>query len=232
MMLQKITRRMRQIHNVLALVVGAQILLWMGSGLYFTLFPIETVRGEHLRAPQETALSLPEAGLMPVDALAAGAGRVTLKPWLGRSVYVVEGEAGTAMFDAATGEALTPLDETAAQAVAIANWAGRGELASVQLVEAAPSESGRKGEPMWRADFEGPDKATFWITPDTGEVRAVRTGVWRLFDLMWGLHIMDWSARETIASWWMKAFAFGGLVMSLAGAWLLVRRLAQGRLLR
>jgi hypothetical protein len=30
----------------------------------------------------------------------------------------------------------------------------------------------------------------------------------------------------------MKAFAFGGLVMSLAGAWLLVRRLAQGRLLR
>ena len=52
MLFQKITRRMRQIHNVLALVVGTQILLWMGSGLYFTLFPIETVRGEHLRAPQ------------------------------------------------------------------------------------------------------------------------------------------------------------------------------------
>jgi hypothetical protein len=136
------------------------------------------------------------------------------------------------MFDAATGEKLTPLTEADARAVAQYNWAGQGEVASASLLEAAPSESGRKGDPMWRIDFEGKDKATFWVTPDTGEVRAVRTGIWRVFDLMWGLHIMDWSARETIASWWMKAFAFGGLMMSLAGAWLLARRLAMGTLLK
>lgn len=231
-MIRKFTRRMRQIHNVLALVVGTQILLWMVSGLYFTLFPIETVRGTHLRAPAADALAVPEAGFVPIDTLAAGASKVSLKPWLGRAVYVVETEAGADMFDAATGEKLTPVNEAGARAVADDNWAGQGEIASARLLEAAPSESGRKGEPMWRIEFEGKDKATFWVTPDTGEVRAVRTGIWRLFDLMWGLHIMDWSARETIASWWMKAFAFGGLMMSLAGAWLLARRLAMGTLLK
>lgn len=226
------SRRMRQIHNVLALVVGTQVLLWMVAGLYFTLYPIETVRGSHLRAPMEQALTVPADGWVPAGPLAEGASGGMLKPWLGRAVYVVERETGTQMFDAATGEQLTSLDGAAARAVAQANWGGQGMLASASLVRAAPSESGRKGDPMWRIEFEGKDTATFWVTPDTGEVRAVRTEVWRLFDLMWGLHIMDWSARETIASWWMKAFAFGGLMMSLAGAWLLVRRLSMGTLLR
>jgi hypothetical protein len=232
MKMWQVTRRMRQIHNVLALVVGTQVLLWMVSGLYFTLYPIETVRGSHLRAPVEQVLTPPAEGWVPAGPLAEGARAVMLKPWLGRAVYVVEHEAGTQMFDAATGDQLTPLDEVTARSVAEANWGGQGTLTSAMLVEAAPSESGRKGDPMWRIEFEGKDTATFWVTPDTGEVRAVRTGVWRLFDLMWGLHIMDWSARETIASWWMKAFAFGGLMMSLAGAWLLVRRLTMGTLLR
>ncbi len=228
----QVSRRMRQIHNVLALVVGTQILLWMVSGLYFTIYPIETVRGAHLRAPVEQVLNVPPGGWVPPGSLAEGARDVTLKPWLGRAVYVVERGTGARMFDAVTGEQLSPLGEASARAVAQANWGGQGTLASAELVDAAPSESGREGEPMWRIEFEGKDTATFWVTPDTGEVRAVRTGVWRLFDLMWGLHIMDWSARVTIASWWMKAFAFGGLMMSLAGAWLLVRRVSMGTLLR
>ncbi|MEZ5997513.1 MAG: hypothetical protein R3B98_02330 [Hyphomonas sp.] len=228
----KITRRMRQIHNVLALVVGAQILLWMVSGLFFTLYPIETVRGAHLRAPVDEALVVPDTGWIAPGDVAAGAGSVTLRPWLDRTVYVVESASGIRMIDAVTGAELSPLDEAAARRVAEHNWGGEGMLASAALVAAAPSESGRKGEPMWRIEFEGRDAATFWITPDTGEVRAVRTTIWRTYDLLWGLHIMDWSARETFSTWWIKAAAFTGLVMSLAGVWLLVRRLSTGSLLR
>lgn len=230
--MSQVTRRMRQVHNVLALVVGAQVLLWIVSGLFFTLFPIETIRGELLRAAVKETLVPPDGGwLAPSDA-AAGASRVTLKPWLGRAVYIVETEGGTRMLDAATGETLSPLDETAARAVAEHGWAGQGMLQSVSLVAKAPSESGRAGQPMWRVDFSGKDTATFWVTPDTGEVRAVRTGLWRTYDLLWGLHIMDWTARETFSTWWIKAVAFGALAMTLAGVWLLIGRVKGGRLLR
>ncbi len=85
---------------------------------------------------------------------------------------------------------------------------------------------------MWRAQFEGPDTATFWIDPQDGELAAVRTGWWRAFDLFWGLHIMDWQNRETISSWWMKLFAFASLVLTLAGIWLVIDRLRKGTLLR
>ena len=227
----KITRRMRQVHNVLALVVGAQITLWVLSGLFFTLFPIEQVRGEHLRAPTETVLP-PSGVYVPVESVAGGATRVTLRPWQGRAVYAVEDADGTRMLDAATGDALSPLDAAAARAVAETAWAGNGAVDRAVRIEQAPAESGRAGRPMWRVDFAGPDRATFWITPDTGEVRAVRTGLWRSYDLLWGLHIMDWSARETFTTWWIKATAFGALVMTLAGIWLLVVRLSAGRLLR
>jgi len=43
---------------------------------------------------------------------------------------------------------------------------------------------------------------------------------------------MDWSARETFTTWWIKAMAFGALAMTLAGIWLLVGRVKGGRLLR
>lgn len=35
-------------HKYLALIIGAQIFLWVGSGLFFSIVPIEKIRGEHL----------------------------------------------------------------------------------------------------------------------------------------------------------------------------------------
>ena len=39
-------RRFRKIHKYLGLVIGIQLLLWAAGGLFFSLNPIEKVRGE------------------------------------------------------------------------------------------------------------------------------------------------------------------------------------------
>ena len=39
----------RRIHKIVGLVFGIQLVFWTLSGLFFTLFPIEQVRGENLR---------------------------------------------------------------------------------------------------------------------------------------------------------------------------------------
>lgn len=44
--------------------------------------------------------------------------------------------------------------------------------------------------------------------PDSGKILAVRTDNRRLFDLMWGLHIMGCSEREYTNSIWLFGFAF------------------------
>jgi hypothetical protein len=229
-----IPRFIPRLHNILGLLVGGQVLLWIVSGLFFTVFPIAQIRGEHLRAEAPATLTLPAGGLAVIDGLfGADVATVRLKPFLGSAVYETETAAGKALFDAATGVPLSPLDEGWARSVAEASWAGDGALTSLTLIGAAPREAGRgQGRAMWRADFDGHDTATFWIDPQAGDIIAVRTGLWRTYDLLWGLHIMDWTNRETFTSWWMKLAAFLSLVLTLAGIWLVVLRVRRGKILR
>lgn len=230
----KLTRYVSRLHKVLGLVIGAQLLLWTLSGLFFALRPIEEVRGEHLRGPARTELPVLPEGLLPAaeiqERTGDGVRQLRLKPYLGGVVWEAETDAGLILLDALTGAPRSPVPEEEARQLALDGWAGRGELANLQLVNSAPQETGRKGRALWRADFTGKDTATFWIDPDKGEIVAVRTNWWRAFDLFWGLHIMDWQGRETISSWWMKLFAFGALMLTVAGGWLLVDRARKGRL--
>ena len=62
-------RRARQLHLWLGLAIGAQVGLWLISGLFMTWFPIEEVRGEHLRAEAEPAVFANMSGLLTPDAI-------------------------------------------------------------------------------------------------------------------------------------------------------------------
>ncbi len=44
---------LRKLHRWLGLLMAVQIIAWMASGLYFSIFPIEEIRGVHLtRVPE------------------------------------------------------------------------------------------------------------------------------------------------------------------------------------
>ncbi|TAJ26242.1 PepSY domain-containing protein, partial [Bosea sp. (in: a-proteobacteria)] len=40
------------------------------------------------------------------------------------------------------------------------------------------------------------EKTSFYLSPATGEVVTRRSGVWRIFDFFWRLHVMDWNDGE------------------------------------
>ncbi|KCZ64217.1 hypothetical protein L53_06860 [Hyphomonas sp. L-53-1-40] len=229
----KLTWYVTRVHRLLALVVGAQLLIWTVSGFFFTLKPIEQVRGTHLRADMTLdPTSIPSGLTPPVGLQGAPILSADLKRLGDGYVWEVTDTSGTRLYDTVTGAARASLAEADIRAAATAHWAGRGRLETVALVDAAPAETGRAGQPLWRAEFTGQDTATFWIDPQTADLVAVRTPWWRAFDLLWGLHIMDWTSRETFTTWWMKLFGFGAVTLSLAGIWLLVDRARKGRLFR
>ena len=51
----------------------------------------------------------------------------------------------------------------------------------------------------------------------SGEVVAIRSNKWRIWDLMWGLHIMDWKERDNISNILLKVFSILALVSSITG---------------
>lgn len=58
----KVLRYSTQIHKWVGLVVGLQVLFWVGGGLVMTAIPIEAVRSEHrLKAAAPVALALDQA---------------------------------------------------------------------------------------------------------------------------------------------------------------------------
>lgn len=48
------------VHKWLALLVGIQIVFWVVSGLFFTIFPIQQIRSENLIRPAQTKPSIPQ----------------------------------------------------------------------------------------------------------------------------------------------------------------------------
>ena len=51
----------------------------------------------------------------------------------------------------------------------------------------------------------------------SGDIVAIRSAQWRIWDLMWGFHIMDWQERDNIDNILLKIFSVLALISSLSG---------------
>lgn len=207
----------RRAHRVLALIVGVQALLWMASGLYMTAISIDVIHGDHLAHTHRPALSdlgrlkaPAEVGIAPGEAL-------RLKQWLGRPVFEVGKGAQARLVDARTGAALTPISQATAQAIAQSLYQGDGKVDSVHWLTTAPQEVGTRPVPMWQVRFADGVATTLYISPFTGERLATRHTLWRAFDVMWMLHIMDYRTREDIGNPLLRIAAILGLLLTVAG---------------
>ena len=223
-----INRFARKLHLWLGIAIGVQLGLWLVSGLFMTLFPIEAVRGTHLRTDIEPVPIQMDERVLAAAAIVArvpDAQSVTLQSIDSQLVYVSKTVDGTDIRNAVTGEPFPQLTDSQARRIAKARYAGEGQIGRTTLYEThPPREYGRAG-PVWQVNFEKPDKASFYVDAKTGEVKAVRTGLWRTFDFMWGLHIMDWKSRENFNSWWIKSTALIAVIFFLSGLCLIILRL-------
>lgn len=80
----------------------------------------------------------------------------------------------------------------------------------------------RRPIPSWQVVLEG--GTHIYVNQQTGDIAAVRTPYWRIFDFMWGLHIMDISEREDTSHPILILFAALALTGSLMGCLLMFRR--------
>lgn len=221
----------RRAHKILGLVVGLQFLFWTASGLFFTIFPIEQIRGEHLIHDEMVGSIAIGPQVISPHKFAIGADEVVLKPGLQAPWYEVKSSSEYAVYDARDGKKLTPWTKEEAALIAQSYWKGEGEMTSIRLVENPPREAASK-VPLWRVQFDGADTGTLWVYTDRAKLRAVRTTKWRIFDVLWRFHIMDVTGDDRLDSWWLKLTAFLGFTMVLFGVTLLFDRARKRRLMQ
>ena len=100
---------------------------------------------------------------------------------------------------------------------------GGEEVIGTQLftAEASPLDF-RRPVDVWRVSLA--DGTYVYVGRETGRIEAVRTRWWRIFDIMWGLHIMDLDEREDTSHPILIAAAALSALAVLMGVILLFRR--------
>ena len=222
----RLMRRFAKWHIWLGWLVAIPLLLWTASGLLMVARPIEEVRGADLRIEAaEQALPVGFAPALPF--LAPGQPPVasyTLAMRAGQPVARIKyADGSAALFDATSGAQLSPLSAAAAREVVLRGIVGGKNIAEVRAfaAEAAPNDF-RKPIPSWQVTLK--DGTHVYVGRDSGEIEALRTPFWRLYDFMWGLHIMDPGGREDFHHPLIIGFAALALISAILGTALLFRR--------
>jgi len=208
------------IHKWLALIVGVQMLFWVASGLFFAIYPIAQVRSEHRVAPQYAApVAMTSHSPAEVAALLPEAPtRVTYEQDItGHPIALAEfAERRPILIDLDDWRVVSPLSVEAATLIAQTYVADAPRVRQARLVTEESTEY-RGPLPAWRVAFDDAEGLAVYVAADTGRVAARRSDLWRVYDALWALHIMDWRDHENFNTGVLIGASFTALITILAG---------------
>ena len=209
----------RKTHKYLSILISIQLLLWTISGIYFAFNQIELVRGEQYRLPQVFSVDLSKVNLV-LDSVNS----IQVARRFGEEILIVRKEAGIEYLNL-EGVALEKLSKTQATSI-VSAATSLTPLAVEEIIDPEPgSEYRGRNLPLFKVitqDQEN-DEINVYVDAISGQVVAIRSEQWRLWDLMWGLHIMDWETRDEINNWLLKLFSVLALISSLTGVFIFFR---------
>ncbi|QDP19125.1 hypothetical protein FMM02_03590 [Sphingomonas xanthus] len=204
---------LRRYHIWLGWLVAIPFLFWTVSGLVMVAKPIEEVRGTNLIAePKPLTVDprfvVPDTAGLPVSAMA-------LEARAGGPLWKLSFDDGKSrLADPMTGRLLPPIGAADAAREVMSRYTGKASVADVSRVATdSPPIELRRAMDGWRVRLD--DDTHFYVDAGSGEIIARRTSWWRIYDFMWGLHIMDLQGRTDTNNPWVVSFGMLSLLMVL-----------------
>ena len=204
---------LRNIHRYLSLFISIQFLLWTISGVFFSFNKIEEVRGEqYLLESKEKDFSINS----PININSSGEIKffyrlddLVYEVNLGGSFYVYHQD----------GNPIAKLSFSEAKEIIQT----KTNLTPISVGEISKNERGSeyRGRPLPLFKIESLNKdrkvINVYLDPYSGQIRAIRSTQWRMWDFLWGLHIMDWTDRDNFNNNFIKFFSVLAFISALSG---------------
>jgi hypothetical protein len=203
----------RKTHKYLSFFISLQLLLWTISGIYFAFNKIELVRGEQYLNHLETSFDLSK-----LEFEIEKAKEVEFKNRLGTEIVIIKTKDATRYLNM-LGQPLTKISMEDAMA-SVLTQTTLIPFATEEIVnEKSGSEYRGRSLPIYRVKSKNAKdtELNVYINVYSAEVVAIRSNKWKIWDLMWGFHIMDWKERDNIDNILLKIFSILALVSSLTG---------------
>ena len=209
----------RNTHKYLSFFISVQLFLWTVSGIYFAFNKIELVRGEQYRLTESFPINFNEVNFSRSDVQ-----QVKAINRLGEIIFVVSGIKGIEYLDS-FGTPVNKLNKSEVFEIVSSS----STLKPIDLEEITESSTGSefrgRNLPLYKVTSlnDKDKKINLYLNVFSGEITAVRSLQWRIWDLMWGFHIMDWQTRDKINNIFLQIFSILALVSSISGIMLFFR---------
>ena len=203
----------RNIHKYLSFLISIQLLLWTVSGIYFAFNKIENVRGEQYREEPNFNVDFSKLNF-EID----GAQNIRVTDRMDQEILVVDGIYGRKYLDF-DGKDVEQLNAEEAKTLSAKHTSLIPESVELVTENIVGSEFRGRALPIYRVKSVNDvgEGINVYLNVYTGEVEAVRSVQWRIWDLMWGFHIMDWETRDDIDNLLLKIFSILALISSITG---------------
>lgn len=219
----------RTLHKWIGLIVGLQVLIWLATGLYMVVVDLDFIHGDTLVKNLQQPISVPDTSALSVAGLRAqypAATSIGLSTVMSDTFYTITTPEHRYLVNPGTAEVISPLDEKTARNIALFHFNGDAPIASAALITSTPPmEIQTRRLPLWRINFADRFSTSFYIDPYSGRLVTRRHQYWRIFDVMWMLHIMDYTERTDAHNLLLIVAEYVGLTLTISGFWLLYYRL-------
>ena len=206
-------RTLRRWHVWLGWLVGVPMIFWTVSGLVMVARPIADVRGSALIRDAAPIASTRGVVAPMIEGRAVAALKLESRAEGPRWV-IAFADGGSRLAHPATGALLPALGAADAAREVASRYTGTAKVVETRRVAAdSPPLELRRAMDGWRVRMD--DGTHFYVDAGSGEIVARRTRWWRIYDFMWGLHIMDLQGREETNNPWVVTFGALSVLMAL-----------------
>ena len=193
----KTNKFIRSLHRYLSIFIAIQLLLWTVSGIYFAFNKIELIRGEQYRLPTNVEYRIFDR--------------------LGQQVIASNKDGNIVYRTYPEGNLLEKLSVEEAKLIASIKTSLE-PVSAILLTESSPgSEYRGRSLPIYQITTSSKDDTNIYLDPLSGDVLAIRSDSWRMWDFLWSLHIMDYDQRDNINNFLLRIFSILALVSSISG---------------
>ena len=201
----------RVFHKYLSLIISIQLLLWTISGIYFAFNKIELVRGEqYIIKDKPSSIEINNLNI------SSNVKNIEIFKRLNQWVVKVEMDAGFKYQDLLGNEVYELSPNQAIEVVKLKTTLSPIDAMKINE-SSARSEFRGRSLPIYKIKTDSSDDTNVYVDVMSGKIVAIRSDSWRVWDFLWGAHIIDYRQRDNINNILLKIFSILALLSSLSG---------------
>ncbi|WP_394392897.1 2Fe-2S iron-sulfur cluster-binding protein [Shewanella woodyi] len=221
--------KIKFLHKWLSLLVGIQLLLWIGTGLYFNLMDSQKARGTQYLAKSTAMIAddtVKPAHIEPAILLNSFKPAVSLSQvsLLDKPYYLLTHDKALypyfknhyTLIDAITGKQVM-IDQAMAMALAVNSYNGPGIITSISRVSPPFDDRLKEKNTLWRVNFDDEINTSVYIDEGSGRLIGHSNDDKRIVDIAFMLHFMDYANEGSFNNVQIIVFAIFTLFFAFTG---------------